>query len=432
MNDVEKMLRKKKEEIDKIEVPEELEMRLKNALENSCSSKTGKRKWKIPVAAFLIVIMMIGYNVDTLAFYGRKLVGYDTLMSSDLKNLNQLEKGQIIGKSYIFKNGEKIILDGVMLDDNQLLAFYTLKGIREDIDHVGIMFMEGIVGRHPMMGGQGEINEEKKEIKWIMAFESPYFFEKELKWKFTCTQGDEMEEGEITFTLDRNKAMGHTLKKEINKTAQVDEGEIRFESILASPTMTVIKGTIQNIVELAKDQISGERFRPQEIDIKLMANGEELLEQGSRMSTNMMGMKFEKRYEPLPTNLDKLQIHFISFQVDHDVHEEIKINKDEMNKSFKILDQNITVNKVYEENGETYVTITTDESVLLSKVSLIIDDRKINLEETIFSEYDKGKDGKINHTRTLHFLGTGKNLKLDIQRIKYNKIYDQIIDIPIN
>ncbi|QZY56424.1 DUF4179 domain-containing protein [Crassaminicella profunda] len=432
MNEVEKILRKKKLEIDEIEVPEELETRLRAALKNRHSSKTIKGKWKIKVVAFLIAMMMIGYNVDTLAFYGKKLVGYDTLMSSNLKNLNELEKGQLIGKSYTFKNGEKITLDGIMLDDNQLLAFYTLQGLSENIDNVGSMSMEGIVGRHYMMGGQGEIDEKKKEVKWIMAFEPPYFFEKELRWTFTLTQGDKMEEGEIIFTLDRNKAMGHILKKEINKTIQVDESKIRFESILASPTTTVIKGTIQNIVELAKDQIIGERFRPDEIDIKLIANGKELLEQGSGMSTDMSGMKFDKEYEPLPTDLDKLQIQFVSFQADHDVHEKIKINKDEVNKSLKILGQNITINKVYEENGETYVTITTEESVLLSKVVLIIDGKKINLEETVLDEYDKRGDGRINHTRTLRFLGTGKDLQLDIHRIKYNKIYNQFIDIPMN
>lgn len=49
------------------------------------------------------------------------------------KQLNQLGKGQTIGKSHTFSNGVSLTLDYVMLDENQLLLFYT---IYDPIGHV--------------------------------------------------------------------------------------------------------------------------------------------------------------------------------------------------------------------------------------------------------------------------------------------------------
>lgn len=46
-------------------------------------------------------------------------------MSGTLQQLNELGKGQLIDKSYTFKNGVKVTLDGIMLDDNKMIVFFT-------------------------------------------------------------------------------------------------------------------------------------------------------------------------------------------------------------------------------------------------------------------------------------------------------------------
>lgn len=434
MKNIENRLSKKKAEIDNLKVPDELEERLRSALKSRTSSKRDRGKWKGKLVALLILGLLVGYHGDTLAFYSKKLIGYDKIMNSTLKNLNTSEKGQIIGKSYTFKNNVKLTLDGVMLDDNQLLVFYTVKDPSGNVDKVNIhsTTMKGILGQHYIGGAQGKMNKEKSEIKWISDFESPYFFEKKLKWEFDLIQEKEREHGEITFTLDRNKAMGHTLKKSLNESIKVDETEINFESLLATPTTTVIKGTIQNVVELAKDQIFGERFRPETLDIKLFANEKEILNISGGLSTNIDGIKFDEKFDALPNDLNKLDIHLISFCADHDVDEVIKLKDDGSKQNFKILGQDININKVDVSNGETYVTITTEESVLLSKVNLDIDGKTVELEDTTKDEYKKEKDGTIKHTRTLRFGESGKDLSLNIYRIKYNKVYNKVINIPID
>ena len=435
MRDIEEILRSKKVEFDNLEVPEELESRLRNALEKESLSNKSKISWRLKLASFIILIILIGYNFDTLAYYGKKLVGFEPVMSSTLKELNELGKGQIIDKSFTFKNGIIVTLDGIMVDDNQLLLFYTEKSSKGKVDQNGIesfMKLKGIVGSHNMRGGSGKSNDENTEIKWVMEFDAPYFFEKKLKWQFQLGEGTKTETGEIDFTLDRNKAMGHSLKMNINQTINLDNRKISFDSILASQTTTVIKGTIENILELAKDRIVGERVRPERLNIKLIANGTELQEQGSGMSTDMKGIKFDSRFEPLPKDLKNLQIKLVNFAGDYDAKQEIILDKTKENQAYEILGQNIEIKKVYEEKGETFVTISSEESVVLSKVKLLADAKEIELQDTILDQDEKLSTGVIIHRRTLRFKGTGKELKLKIDRIRFNKTFNEIIDLPIN
>lgn len=432
MRDMEEVLRNKKVEFDNLEVPDELESRLKNALEKESLSNKSKINWRMKLASFIILIILIGYNFDTLAYYGKKLVGFEPVMSSTLKELNELGKGQIIDKSFTFKNGIIVTLDGIMVDDNQLILFYTEKSSKGKLDQNGIesfMKLKGIVGNHNMRSGSGKSNDENTEIKWVMEFDAPYFFEKKLKWQFQLGEGTKTETGEIDFTLDRNKAMGHSLKMNINQAIYLDNRKISFDSILASQTTTVIKGTIENILQLAKDQINGERVRPEMLNIKLIANGKEIQTQGSGMSTDLNGIKFDCRFESLPKDLKNLQLELVNFAGDYDAKAEIVIDKTKENQSHKILGQNIEIKKVYEEKGETFVTISSEESVVLSKVKLIADANELELQSTSQDQNDKISTGTIIHTRTLRFKGTGKELKLKIDRIRFNKAINEIINI---
>ena len=57
-----------------------------------------------------------------------------------------------------------------------------------------------------------------------------------------------------------------------------------------------------------------------------------------------------------------------------------------------------------------------------------MDGEKVGLSETTTDELEKHEDKvKINHTRTLRFEGTGEDLKLGIERIRYSKFYNEII-----
>jgi hypothetical protein len=427
------MLNDKKLEMDELIVPEELEARLNNSLQNKSFHKRKNSNWKMKIAVLAIAFMLATYNMDALAFYGRELLGFDNIMNGTLKELNKRGMGQSIDKSYTFTSGIKVTLNGVMIDDNQLLAFYTIENPDGNVEELNFYsaHMKGAIGMHNPESAQGEYSEDKSTIKWVGEFEPPHAFEKRLTWVFSVNIDGRYEEGNLSFVLDRDKAMGHTLKSRLNKSIKVDGTDLNFDSITASPTTTVVKGTVQNIFELAKDQISGERIFSPNFNIQLLANGNEVQQQGSGMSTDMKGMTFEARYDALPRDLEKLQLHLVSFGAEHEVNEQIKLNKDAKPETIQVKGQDITIEKIEEIKGETLLTITTEESVTLSRVYLLADNNKVELTETLSSTYDKKVDGMITHTRTLRFKFIAKDVQLDIQRMKYIKAYDEYIDIPI-
>ncbi len=434
MNEIEKLLNDKKSHMDNIEIPKELESRLYEALESTSTAKRKKRNWKPIVAAACIMFLLIGYNFNALAYYGKKLLGYDQVMNGTLKQLNELGKGQPIGKSYTFNNGITVTLDGIMVDENQLLAFYTVKdpnGAVDEIRHIS-MSVKGFIREYNPESGMGEMNDEKTEIKWVHSFEKPSAFEKKLRLDILLLEENNIVKGEINFSIDPNKAMGHTLKQKINETLKAGDTKLRLESIVASPTKTVLYGSIQNIIELAKDQMLGERFRPNNINIKLIANGQEIMHQGGGMSTDTKGIRFHSEYDALPGDLKSIQLNIVSFSLDRDINIKVDINKDSNNQKVKALGQNIEINQVYESEGNTFITITTREDIVLAKVGLIVDGERISLKETINSDLKKLEDGEIMHTRTLRFPKTGSKYQLSIEKMTYTQPYNKIIDIPLD
>ncbi|NMA13724.1 MAG: DUF4179 domain-containing protein, partial [Clostridia bacterium] len=164
----------------------------------------------------------------------------------------------------------------------------------------------------------------------------------------------------------------------------------------------------------------------------LIANGKEVPQQSSGMSTDMKGIIFHQEFDALPKDLKELQLQLASFAADHDVYEEVELNINDEEKSLEILGQKIVINEVFHKNEDTFIKITTEESVVLTQVDLIIDNEKADLIETTSDQYEKKPDGTILHTRILHFPGSGSMLKLNIQRITYEKNYHKTIDIPLD
>ena len=105
MKDIDKILMKSKKTLDDIEVPNELEDRLLKALEDKESNCSKSTTWNKKIIAACLIVFIISFNFNTLAYYSKKLLGYDQIMDSTLKNLNELGNGQIIGESYTFSNG---------------------------------------------------------------------------------------------------------------------------------------------------------------------------------------------------------------------------------------------------------------------------------------------------------------------------------------
>lgn len=437
MNNIEDILKAKKLQTSQMEVPEELEGRLRKALNKKKQFRFGNRFRVYAAAVAMVFILLLSFNYEVVAFYSKQLLGYDQVMNASLKQLSELGKGQPVGKSFIFDDGVSLTVDYVMLDENQLLLFYTIKDPSGHVDKNDIsafMSLKAFWGEYNHQNSQGIVNEENTEIKYLASFEPPMPFEKNLTLKFSrILQGGSIP-AEISFTLNRNTAMGHTLKRTLNERIEVNKAQINIASILASPTKTVIEGSIQNIFELARGQLSGERLRPKDLTLKLIANGKEVPMQGSGMSTNLKGITFHSDFDPLPFDLEQLQLELVSFGADHDVNQQFKLNRtnNEGKQELNILGQMVEINKIETSQGETRITISSEEGLILSRVYLMIDGQKVSLEQTIMDDYDKLQDGTVIHTRTLRFLGTGDELELDVQRMAYTKSYEKMLEIPLN
>lgn len=419
MHRLEEQLSKNKAMIENLIVPDELESRLHNVLYAQTVQK-GSTTRKIFIAAACLLILCLFTWSDTLAYYSQRLMGYDQVMNTTLQSLNKLGKGQKIGKSWQFNNGPEMVLDGIMLDDNQLIAFYTIKGSETDIQN---LFINGMNGRfnHPLHSAVGKLNAKGTEIKYQASFASPYFFEKNLAFEFQWQDPSlsAPQHGIIDFALNRRQAMGHTLKKDLHINKKIGDSVIRFDSILASPTSTVITGTIASPWELVRDEIMGERIRPQNLEIRLTANQHLVEAQSAEISTGVNGIRFSYQFDALPAHLNSLSMQLKSITADFDVNQKININKEAHDESTYIENRKIIINKFEESNGDSYVTISSDDDIVLTRVSMIMDGKQISLNETNSDIYDKNAAGTVLHTRTLHFSGQGKELQLFVERMIY-------------
>jgi len=439
MADIEKLLSAYKEELDNMEIPEDMEARMRESLNKVPARRRtgGLRKAAVIVAAMLL----IGYNFDALAYYGRKFIGYDNVMRGTLKELDELGMGQIIDKSYEFENGVKVTLDGIMMDDNNLIVYYTIYAPQGNVEEVYSnlrISMEGFFGNKYNYSGQGEISEDGKEMKCIVEFDKPKLYERKLKFNLELTGGG-MEIGTIEFKIDRSKAMGHTLRIPINAKLEIGQRKIEIEELLATPISTVIKGQIQSIIELGMDYIKGESFKLDSINLALIADGKEVGTLESSIGSSLKGVRFEMRYDAIPRDTRRIDIKLVSLSVFESLNETFKLDKGKENDNIRILDREIIINDVYESEGNTYLEITTYEDLVLSNIKLIMDGVEVEPERTIPGEYEKMEEvemdssnnvirhARIKYTRTIEFIGTGENLELKIERIKLNREYDKII-----
>lgn len=86
MDNIEKRLTEENRRLNTIAAPEELEARLRSALEGAAPARTKRISvvWRAAAAAILLIVIF-GYNYNAFAFYGKKLLGFDELISSTLQ-----------------------------------------------------------------------------------------------------------------------------------------------------------------------------------------------------------------------------------------------------------------------------------------------------------------------------------------------------------
>lgn len=430
MNHVEKRLAEEKIRIDSVTAPEELETRLRDALNKTDPQRTKRRippVWKAAAVA-LFFLVVFGYHYNAFAYYGKKLLGFDELISgSQLQELNEQGMGQLIGKTTTLEDETVVTIDGIMADANQLIMYYTLtnpQGLENDGGEIfRALRITGFLTNSYVQAGTSIINEEHTEIKAMRTFEPVNPFAKQLTLHYReQLPGNQEKEGSISFPYDLNKAMQTEVKQSIRKTLKIDKGKITFESITATPTLTSIKGSlsVENL-----DRVSS-AFD----EIELIANGIPVKEVGSGYGTSIKGTRFDLQYEPLPKELNSLELVMKKFIGYQQLDQRLPLSS-ARNEPFSLDGKELWVKKAAVTSQGVEITIATDDNVMLDGVSIETQTETTALNTTVNQIETKLDGGRILKERTLLFDASVMPEYLHIKGMHYMKTYNKVIEIPV-
>lgn len=418
MNELERYLEKERERLENNNIPEELNERLRVALEQTPQRrKTKAPKW-IAVAAAIMILSFVSYNYNAFAYYGKKLLGYDELMTETLAQLNEEGSGQSIEKKVILSDGTELYLDGLLTDENQSILYYTVKNPKGVVEESYFDMIRGSWTKAFATYGTSSENEDGTEIKGIQAFEAVSPFAKELTLEYRYNEGTEQEE--ITFPYNPKLAMQTELKQSIRKKVHVDQGTIRFESITATPSRTTIKAKV-NVDNFDRIQLGGG-------GVQLLANGKPVELTGSSSKSAIFGSDIEIYYDQLPTEIDTLELVVDKFVGYQSLNEAIELSGND-DQSEEIHGKKLIIRKIEKTAEGIQVTIATEQDVLLESVSIQSKGKSTPLHTTLRSELLDGENGETYNERVLLFNTDEMPDTLSIEGMHYAKSYGKHIQL---
>jgi hypothetical protein len=320
-----------------------------------------------------------------------------------------------------------------MFDDNKFTAF-----IRESssmkIDTSTISF--SLKGLNPFgymqESGAGNFNEDKTEINWVYDFEVPRIYEKWLTLEIQRIDNGISENGSIGFTLDRNKAMGHTVRQDINKNIKIDGTDVNINSITVSPMAAVVEGSFESKTLTDMPEPGKAYF----VDFDLFVNGKAYFSSGGRSGGINSKREFSKEFNTVPININSLQIKNVKFVCEIHVDKMIEVTPETRDMKLDINETDISIKKVYTDDKTTYITVKSlkyDEDLNSRydpQIALFISENQVPCADippgTIYEE-----NGRKYIERTFRFNGRGGDMKVAIKAVYITRGSSETIDIPV-
>ncbi|WP_018883757.1 DUF4179 domain-containing protein [Paenibacillus massiliensis] len=436
MKRIEELLADERERITAIQAPEELEGRLRQALDRTPDRRRRSKasRWAIAVAIAAIVISVGGYNYEAFAYYGQRILGFDAVMTGTLKKVNAAGMGQTVDQHVVLQDGTELVVSGLMADANQLILYYSLRnpdGIAKHTqDSFRLSQLTGFLTDSYMGWGTTTINDEQTELIGLASFDPVNGFAKQLTLHYAEQTDDQHTRmGSLTFPYHPKQAIQTQVQQAIKTRIAVDQGAITFGSITATPLSTVVKGT-WNVKEL-------DRVRQPFEGIELLANGKPVSMEGSGVSNSVRGRTFELRYDTLPKDLETLQLVVRTFSGYERTDAEVNLTHGsqtdvQADRPISVGSKELWIKQVKTTDEGTEITLATEDDVLLNGVTLETMEGMTELRTTIGQTEAKGKDGEVLKERTLLFDTSGQSKTLHIEGIHYRKTYDKTVDIPLD
>lgn len=425
MERIREALEDKKNEYGDLKAPSGFEDIIREKLKES--RYKSKRLSILRIASILVMIVVISYNSSTLAFYGRTLMGYENVMNDTLMGLSQLGEGQVIDKEVIFPDGVRLRLDMIMLDGNGVVIFYSIYDPTNKVDVENVNISTSIKGLfyNPGYGGHGEYIQDENTQKWvIISSDSPNFFNQKLTIGLNYHNNSTYYYEELSFKLDRSQAVGRTIKFNVNKNIELFGRNILIDKISASSVSTILRGSLQNIGSLAVDIFKGDRVFYDELEMSLFADGVEIDRLGAGISTNLKGTNFSVRFDAIPEDTKEIWVVLNSLNLRKTLDIEEKLELGEVN-IFNLDDQELIIEEIKQIDGQTHIIIQTKENIRIPGLSLMIDGKNFNLEDTIRTEVFIDSQGELVKRRTLVFNGIGNEYRLRVKELIFESIYEK-------
>lgn len=427
MNMVEAALKDKKEELDTIEAPVEMETMLRQALHGRRRRMTYK-----PVAAVLIAVLLFTYSFDTLAYYGKKFAGYDQVNMGSLKQLNEEGRGQDIGGSCTFSNGVEVTIDGIMFDENELVAFYKVHSSGEKLQdalnyNLPRLHVYGIKpGGYYFKGGQG-FTVDDRNMTFVDTLESPMFYEKWMRFDVELVINKKTEVRSINFTLDRNQAVKRTVKMDLNAEARLGDYRILFDHLTASKMSSVLDGRIialtEDALKVFKADTAETSMEIPHLKFDIVSDSGEASGFYGGQGVSGSNISFSSRSDALPGNFKILQIRNIRLEtmklVDKTV--DVSINTKDM----QIADD-LVVKRVYMDGNDTCAIVSSRGIPIMGMF-----EGEKQLEQVNPEAFEREAESARPVERIYMFKGTGGKLKLMVKDIRYTNYSTDTVNIPI-
>lgn len=429
MKNIEDALWDQKFALEKLEAPLELEERLREALNCKEDLPSRRRFPKGLIAALVTAALLFSYSYDTLAYYGKKMIGYDEVVTGSVSELNEEGAGQEINKSYTFSNGVQVILDGIMFDENELVAFYRVKSTQIKNEDLTLLMNIGGLGfqRYPASGGTGIMIDEYTQA-WVHSFEAPAFYEKWLSFDIDMVVNNRSESGKVPFTLDRSKAMKRAVKQEINKEVEIEGLKVTFETLTASRLNTTIEGTIEPL-----ESHNQETFLDGSLDHFGLPPGLrfDIFVDGRYHSTSSAGIQINNKAhfiaeaQGLPAEFQSVEIKNIRLSRMEIVDKTADLTLDTKE---LVLADDLIIKEVFQEQKTIYVR-TVSRGIPI--MGLFINGSQVEEVSGISSELPES-DQPIERLYKYHITGISGNggiAQLMVKYINYSRYADETIGI---
>ncbi len=423
MKRIERELERNKEVYVSMKAPEDMEQKLRDAL---LRQKRIRMRILPAAVSLLAVAVLVTYSFDAIAYLGKILTGYEPVIEESLERINKEGGGQQIGKTVTFSNNISVTVDRIVFDENEMTVFYKAYNPEAELDPIEYGIKLNLYGikhdEYRSKGGRGVLKDsDKHTMNGICSFEVPQFFEKWMTIEVTADinrKEEKQETKKVTFALNRNLAIAHVIKKDVDYTTQIGDWEVRFETITASVLNTYVQGSMA---------YTGSAQNEQDIpciEFDLFAGDEKITPRTAEISRSAHKVDFQCLYHVLPEEISSLEIRNVRMEDSRTVDKEVIISTETDN--LKIC-EDLTVRDVRTRGDTLYVTFLTRGVPVFG---LFYEGMQLNCKKP-----DAGIPQKPSPENpvelTYEFEGRGDSFVLKIKSIGYFKVIDEKINIPV-